>query len=284
MIIYGYITLPYKPKDSRGTTKELFHGFYTTDIAYYDMLLGRDWLIQVEPDIKWGEAKWYYRDTPDSRIIKISPKQFKKNVLKSPLGIIFALYQKLSPCAKSQRNADIYLYTLEVEILISELHQDYEDIFSAEGSYVVPEGVHTVHPIDLESDAKVPYGPIYYLSAKELLALREYLAENEVREQIRRSKSPAGAPILFVPKKDRELRLCVDYRAINKITIKNRHLLLLIVEMIDRLVGAAVYTKLDIRDIYYKIRIRRGDEWKTAFRTRYGYFEYVVMPFGFTNV
>ena len=69
--IYGYITVLYKPKDSRKTTREMFQGFYTADIAYYDMFLGRDWLVQVESDIKWGEAKWYYCDTSVFSIEKI---------------------------------------------------------------------------------------------------------------------------------------------------------------------------------------------------------------------
>jgi hypothetical protein len=79
------------------------------------------------------------------------------------------------------------------------------------------------------------------------------------------------------------LRLCVDYRALNKFTIKNRHSLPLIDKTIDRLARAKMYTKLDFRDAYHRIRIKPGDEWKIAFRTRYGHYEYMIMPFGFTN-
>ena len=79
------------------------------------------------------------------------------------------------------------------------------------------------------------------------------------------------------------MRLCVDYRGLNKITIKNRHPLPLISETLDRLSGAKVFTKLDLKDAYHRIRIRAGNEWKTAFRTRYGHFEYTVMPFGLAN-
>ncbi len=71
VIVYGYVTVLYKSKDSCGTTREMFQGFYTADIAYYDMFLGRDWLVQVESDIKWGEAKWYYCDTSVFSIEKI---------------------------------------------------------------------------------------------------------------------------------------------------------------------------------------------------------------------
>jgi hypothetical protein len=79
------------------------------------------------------------------------------------------------------------------------------------------------------------------------------------------------------------LRLCVDYRGLNKITVKNRHPLPLITESLERLAQAKFYTKLDVREAYHRIRIKEGDEWKTAFRTKYGYFEYTVMPFGLTN-
>jgi hypothetical protein len=86
-----------------------------------------------------------------------------------------------------------------------------------------------------------------------------------------------------VKKKDGSLRLCVDYRGLNKITVKNRHPLPLISESLERLAQAKFYTKLDVREAYHRVRIREGDEWKTAFRTRYGHFEYTVMPFGLTN-
>jgi hypothetical protein len=116
-----------------------------------------------------------------------------------------------------------------------------------------------------------------------LEVLRKYLAEYMARGWIRRSRSPAGALILFVKKKDGSIRLCVDYCGLNRITIKNCYPLPLISESLERLAQAKFYTKLDVREAYHRIRIREGDEWKTAFCTRYGYFEYIVMPFGLTN-
>ena len=86
-----------------------------------------------------------------------------------------------------------------------------------------------------------------------------------------------------MPKKDGGLRLCVDYRGLNAITVKNRHPLPLITETLDRLCGAAIFTKIDLKDAYHRIRIASGDEWKTAFKTRYGLFEYCVIPFGLVN-
>ncbi len=121
------------------------------------------------------------------------------------------------------------------------------------------------------------------MSEKELKALREYIEENLAKGFIRPSESPAGYPILFVPKKDGSLRLCVDYRKLNDITIKNRYPLPNISELQDRLSGARWFTKIDLKGAYNLIRMKKGEEWKTAFRTRYGHFEYTVMPFGLTN-
>jgi hypothetical protein len=86
-----------------------------------------------------------------------------------------------------------------------------------------------------------------------------------------------------VPKKDGSLRLCVDYRGLNRVSVKNRYPLPLISEILDRITGAQYFSKIDVKDAYYRIRIKEGDEWKTAFRTRYGHYEYLVMPFGLTN-
>jgi hypothetical protein len=113
--------------------------------------------------------------------------------------------------------------------------------------------------------------------------LREYLDAALKKGWIRASKSLSAAPILFVPKKDGGDRLCVDYRGLNKVTIKNRYPLPLISELLDRLGHAKVFSKLDLRDAYYRLRIKEGDEWETAFKTRYGLFKYMVMPFGLAN-
>ena len=113
--------------------------------------------------------------------------------------------------------------------------------------------------------------------------LRDYLTEKEAIGWIRPSKSSAGTPILVILKLNSLLRLCVDYRALNKITMKNRHPLPLINKSINRLSGVKVYIKFDLRDVYHRIRIKKGDEWKTAFHTRYGFWEYVIIFFRLTN-
>ena len=159
----------------------------------------------------------------------------------------------------------------------------FKDLFDKTKADVLPLHQPYDHKIPLETGTSPPYGPIYGLSAVELTALRKYLDENLARNFIKPSTSPAGAPILFVKKKDSSLRLCVDFRGINKVTIKNRYPLPLINELLDRVQEATIYTKLDLRGAYNLVRIAKGEEWKTAFRTRYGHFEYNVMPFGLAN-
>ncbi len=117
----------------------------------------------------------------------------------------------------------------------------------------------------------------------ELETLKTYIETHLKTGFIRPSKSPAGAPILFDKKPDGNLRLCVDYRGLNNLTIKNRYLLPLIGESLDRLGRAKRFTKLDLTSAYHRMRIREGDEWKAAFRARYGHFEYQVMLFGLSN-
>lgn len=156
-------------------------------------------------------------------------------------------------------------------------------VFSEEAAKQPPTLEGAEHCIDLIEGAEPPQRPIYPLSQRQLGELAAYIKENLANGRIIESGSPAGAPILFVPKKDGTMRLCVDYRGLNKITIKNRYPLPLISELIDRMIGARYFTKLDLRDAYHRIRIRKEDRWKTAFKTRYGQFEYTVMPFGLTN-
>jgi hypothetical protein len=162
-------------------------------------------------------------------------------------------------------------------------YEEWDDLGDEAMAAQLPENAETDHAIELEDGKLPPHKPIYNLSQRELQLLREYLKKALERGWIRESKSPAGAPILFVPKADGSYRLCVDYRGLNAITIKNRYPLPLISELMDRLSHAKIFTKLDLRDAYHRLRIRKGDEWKTAFKTRYGHFEYLVMPFGLAN-
>jgi hypothetical protein len=168
-------------------------------------------------------------------------------------------------------------------VKLPEKYKDFVDVFEKNNANQLPAHRPYDCPIDLEEGHSPPFGPIYGLSEPELQALRDYLTENLAKGFVQHSKSLADSPILFVKKKDGSLRLCVDYRGLNKINKKNRYPLPLILGLLDRLRTGKIFTKLDLRGAYNLLRIRPNDEWKTAFRTRYGHFEYTVMPFGLTN-
>lgn len=175
-------------------------------------------------------------------------------------------------------------YTTKVKQNLPPEYEAFRRVFSKEDAELLPEHRSFDCPIEIIPESSpIPYQKIYALSPKETLALKTYLDDNLRIGFIRPSKSPAGSPIFFVPKKDGSLRPCVDYRELNSRTVKNRYPLPLIHDMLDVIQGSKVFTKIDLRGAYNLVRIKPGDEWKTAFRTKFGLFEYLVMPFGLTN-
>ncbi|UTT94500.1 hypothetical protein NDA17_003260 [Ustilago hordei] len=162
-------------------------------------------------------------------------------------------------------------------------YQHLQDVFDEVEADKLPH--HTEHDLHLElmEDSRPLQGPLYLKGLKEMAELRKYLDENLVKGFICPSKSLARSPVLFVPKKDGGLRLCMDYCGLNEITLKNWALLPLIKEQLFLLQKAKNYTKLDLQAAYNLICITKGDEWKTAFSTQLGLYEYLVMPFGLAN-
>jgi hypothetical protein len=277
---YGLVGCETHATDGRNVTRSLPQTFVSTDITKYDAILGWPWLIDTDCDCHWKKETWYYRAVSIEDVQESHIDDMANN---ADTCEIMAVYMWPFVESSSMQNAGVSLYASEVTSLPAEC-EDLTDVFDENEASELPKANSKVrHSITIEADKQIPHGHIYPLSTNELRVLREYLDTNLASGRIRRSRSPAGAPILFVQKKDGTLRLCVDYRALNSVTVKNRHPLPLISETIDRLSGAAIYTKLDLKDAYHRIRIQEGDEWKTAFRTRYGHFEYMVMPFGLTN-
>ncbi|KAL1942197.1 hypothetical protein VTO73DRAFT_6261 [Trametes versicolor] len=167
---------------------------------------------------------------------------------------------------------------------VPEKFHDYASVFSpVEVERLPPHHDEFDMSIELEDGKKPPFGPLYHLSALKRQTLFDYIEENLRKGFIRRSTSSAASPVLFVRKKTGELRLCVDYRGLNAITKKNRYPLPLLDDLLDRVQGCKVFSVIDLKNAFNLIRIREGDEWKTAFRTHLGLFEYTVMPFGLTN-
>jgi len=162
-------------------------------------------------------------------------------------------------------------------------YHDYLDLFTPSTAEKLAPCRAFDHAIDLKPDTQPPWGPIYPLSQKHVEALRTYLDDMLKQGKISPRKSPARAPILFVPKPDGRLWLVVDYRGLNKVTVHNKYPIPLMTEFRDQVRDAQIFTKRDLKDGFHLIRILKGDEWKTAFQTRYGHYQYRVMPFGLVN-
>ncbi|KAJ9509188.1 hypothetical protein QJQ45_001677 [Haematococcus lacustris] len=163
------------------------------------------------------------------------------------------------------------------------LVQQYPSVFPKELPAVQDMPRRSVdHTIHLTGPAPSPR-PIYRMSQPELDQLKKQLDDLLTKGFIRPSTSPFAAPVLFVRKKDGSLRLCVDFRALNQQTLKNRYPLPRIDDLLDQLSGAQVFSKIDLRSGYHQIRVAEEDIPKTAFRTRYGHYEFTVLPFGLCN-
>ncbi|KAJ1597949.1 hypothetical protein NDA14_000045 [Ustilago hordei] len=285
------------------------------DTADYDLILGFTELRRLKPTIQWDtgqlEFKTQEQDQPPRRPPEaaragdltmrrptlhgnefVSAERILRAALEDgPIG--FMLLEEppssLPAFGFVPTGADKGV-EMEVEVDkvvtaadIPKPYQHLQDVFDEVEADKLPH--HTEHDLHLEliEGGKPPQGPLYLKGPKEMSELRRYLDENLEKGFIRPSKSPARSPVLFVPKKDGGLRLCVDYRGLNEITVKNRAPLPLIEEQLFLLRKARIYTKLDLRAAYNLIRIAKGDEWKTAFGTQLGLYEYLVMPFGLAN-
>jgi hypothetical protein len=160
--------------------------------------------------------------------------------------------------------------------------QDYPNIFPEELSGMPPD-----HDIEFLIELLPGTSPIskrpYRMPVNELVELKKKIAELQAKGFIRPSSSPWGAHVLFMEKKDGTHRMCVDYRSLNEVTIKNKYPLPRIEDLFDQMKGASIFSKTDLRSGYHQLKIRKSDIPKNSFRTRYGLYEYPVMSFGLTN-
>ncbi|KAI2648330.1 Transposon Tf2-9 polyprotein [Labeo rohita] len=238
-----------------GSHSENIH-LYVTKLPAPPIILGHPWLITHDPLISWTSNRIIHWGATCQEL---------------------CLRAKVKTCSGESEASDVDLEAIPVQ------YRDLAEVFSRRSAARLPPHRPYDLAIDLVPGAVPPRGHLYSLSAQEQLAMEEYVAEGLRSGTIRPSSSPAAAGFFFVKKKDGGLRPCVDYRGLNQITVKNRHPLPLTNTALDALSGAHFFTKLDLRSAYNLVRIREGDEWKTAFITPTGHYETLVMPFGLCN-
>ncbi|GJX38754.1 putative reverse transcriptase domain-containing protein [Tanacetum coccineum] len=224
----------------------------------FDVIVGMDWLSQHKAVIVCHE-KVVEIPVEDGRILRVHGER--------AVGITKAL--------KSAKEDEPKLSDISVV-------REFEDVFPEDLSGLPPQR-QVEFRIDLVPGVTPVAKSPYRLAPSEMQELSGQLQELQDKGFIRPSHSPWGAPVLFVKKKDGSLRMCIDYRELNKLTIKNRYPLPRIDDLFDQLQGSRYFSKIDLRSGYHQLRVHEDDIPKTAFRTRYGHFEFTVMPFGLTN-
>lgn len=172
---------------------------------------------------------------------------------------------------------------LETKLQVPKGYEKYQWLFEDQPEGDLPARRKVDHEIPLIERVKLRPGALLPTTKAQEEELKRFLKKFLSKGYIRKSQSPMTSSVLFVPKKDGSLRFCVDFRRLNEAIVKNRYPLPLISEIMDRLQGATRFTKFDVRDGFHRIRIAEGHEWKTAFRTKYGLYEWMVMPMGLTN-
>lgn len=273
-------------------------------LSGYDAIIGMPWLDQYNPTIDWQRQQLQFNDErgcrhelvgrkkkePSDELQVLSAKEVRQQWRLNQLEQVCVVFpQQVMDLAAELHSMESSSSATPKDPEAARLSQaskqfelEYSDVFSDELSGLPPKRA-VDHKIELIPGSSPPSRPTFRLSATELVELKRQLEELLKGNLIRPSKSPFGAPILFVKKKDGTMRLCVDYRALNNITIKNSYPLPRVDELFDRLQGSKYFSKIDLRSGYHQIRIDDEDVPKTAFRTRYGHFEFMVLPFGLTN-
>ena len=289
MQIYGVHQLNIEVSD-RLKRVRFFKNIFLACDSDSPVILGMSWLILANLNVHWeidekksGHLEWKKYDAQTvletfRRIDLSDVEDWAKEAI-NEANQVYVMHVKHIPESIIMSSEE----SKPDESIMPKAYDEFKDVFSEENANIFPKHGEHDHAIDLIDGRQPPYGPIYNLSETELTTLRQYIDKNLANQFIRSSKSPAGAPILFVKKSSGAFRLCVDYRGLNNIIIKNRYPLPFIGESLDRLGKAKRFTQLNLTSAYHRVRIKKGDEWKTAFRTRYGHFEYQVLPFGLSN-
>ncbi len=239
-----------------GNHQEDIH-FYLIDSPLSPIVLGHPWLTLHNPYINWLQGS----------VLSWSEHCHAACLVSACSSVSCSVFQ----------DEPMDLSNVPTEYL------DLKGVFSKSRAASLPPHRPYDCAIDLLPGTSLPKCRLYSLSVPEREAMEKYFSDSLAAKLIRPSSSPVGAEFFFVEKKDGSLRPCIDYRGLNNITVKNTYPLPLMPSAFERLQGASLFTKLDLRNAYHLVHIREGDEWKTAFNTPRGHFEYKVMPFGLSN-
>ena len=261
--------------------EHVYRSNFTVANCRYDVLLGMSWHVDCKPRIKYEVPQVAVADqclpmkkdeqcTPT--ITNMGVKKFRSILRKKGNREDFQVYALVANAEKPAKQN----YQLD------RLLKRFEGVFKDDLPEGLPPKRSVDHAIETEEEAKPPMRPLYQLSPAELVAVREYVIDLLRKGKIRRSKSPYGASLFFVKNKG-SLRAVVDYRALNRLTKRNHSPLPRTDEMFDRLGEAQVFSKLDLKTGFHQILVRPEDVEKTAFNTKYGQFEYPVLPMGLCN-
>ncbi|KAL0533347.1 hypothetical protein IC582_030166 [Cucumis melo] len=248
------------------------------DMLDFDVILGMDWLAANHASIDCSRKEVTFN--PPS----MASFKFKGEGSRSLPQVISAIRASKLLSQGTWGILASVVDTREVDVSLSSepVVRDYPDVFPEELPGLPPHR-EVEFAIELEPGTVPISRAPYRMAPAELKKLKVQLQELFDKGFIRPSVSPWGAPVLFVKKKDGSMRLCIDYRELNKVIVKNRYPLPRIDDLFDQLQGATVFSKIDLRSGYHQLRIKDADVPKTAFRSRYGHYEFIVMSFGLTN-
>jgi hypothetical protein len=254
-----------------------------SELYHYDFVFGKPWLTVFNPVVNWKLNAVSLVHAGKTHVLLGSQRSGLPEYVVSSMEVEGLVEAREPVYVVKLNGVNVDPDDNGYDVLwLEQLLQEFSDVLSG-----LPEGLPPAragdHHIRLEPDTAPPASRIYPLSGAHIAELRAQLQELLEKGFIRPSASPYGAPILFVPKKDGGWRLCIHYRALNKVTIRNQHPLPRIDEMFEQLHGSCVFSKLDLASGYHQIRMHGESIEKTAFKTRYGHYEFVVMPFGLTN-
>ena len=243
--------------------------FYMFSKVFQNVIMKLFWMMKANSHVDWTTLTWRF----EINFKKITIQFFEN---------FFDLNDKVLVYVLICITFDVEI-TLEMRKVL-EFLKSYKNCFDLKNAKTFSEHENENHVIDLMFGAKSLYKPLYILSETELDVLKDYLLKNLILNCIQEFTNRANASMFFVFKKNDNLWLCVDYKRLNALIIKNKCLFSLIDETLNRLVSAAYFIKLDFKNAYHWIRIRKNDEWMTTFCIRYDYFEYAIMSFELVNV